>query len=503
MTAAVGSAASGGAEALVQSVTAKGSSGLRSHVKHSDDSDAASGEPTQSTQRAEADASSVDVQKADKSGRRYNGKGSSSDDDKSFEDTFDSIGQDQSKDSGAQASGTTAFSPDLMTGHIVSSPAAENLDPATTSQNVSRPAALMQQKSILALMDAKTRILANSGDHKPEASGTVDAAAASAVQADTTEFIPVSIGGRETHWNFNSDTMTGIASQIAASQLGGHNLAQGTMQGAASISATKGQAADAKLSGNMPQQPATAAMSGAEQTSGQSFPDGGSANQNGARPQAQGAAEVTAERKITKADTTSSLDQIFSNPNPQPNASAATRQVRDGILDSFAAETAGAGATSLPSGAVPTRATSAPVLRTLDLTLSPPDLGAVKLRMSLSSNSLTIEAEASKSSTAKLLNDDRPNLERGLKDAGYDISSLKITDTSASSNSNSSGWQTNGSPSRDGDQSRSGFAGRQDGEMQRRDGSSFDQSQRRSRDPNSQTAQADAAAVRSGNAIYI
>jgi hypothetical protein len=126
----------------------------------------------------------------------------------------------------------------------------------------------------------------------------------------------------------------------------------------------------------------------------------------------------------------------------------------------------------------------------------------VKLRLSLKSNSLTIEAEASKASTAKLLTDDRPNLERGLKDAGYDVSSMKITDTSASSSSTGSGWQANGSPSRDGDQSRSSFAGRQDGEMQRRDGSSSDQAQRRQKENNPKPA-TDSINARPGNAVYI
>lgn len=498
MTAAVGSAASGGAETLLQSVTAKGSGGFRGQVKPSDDSDAKSDATAQSTQRAETGASSVEVHKTDKSGRRQHGKGSSSDDDTSFEDTFDSIGQDQSQDGGAQSSGITEFSPDFTIARNAMQSSAEKLDPATTSQNVSRPAALMQQKSILALMDAKTRILANSGDLKSGASGTEDATGAS------TEFVPVSIDRRETHWNFNSDAMASISSQISASQLGGQNVARAMVQGA--VPPGKEQASDAKLSGDMLQPPASqaAAAPSAGQAAGQSFFDGSNPNQNGAGAEAQAAASTTAERRITKADAASSLDQIFSpNPSPQPNASAATSQVRDGILDNLASDTANAAATSLSAVDVPTRATSAPVLKTLDLTLSPPDLGAVKLRMSLSSNSLTIEAEASKSSTAKLLNDDRPNLERGLKDAGYDISSLKITDTSASSNSSSNGWQPNGSSSRDGDQSRSGLMGRQDGEMQRRDGSSFDQGQRRSRESSSQTTQADVAAVRSGNAIYI
>ena len=127
----------------------------------------------------------------------------------------------------------------------------------------------------------------------------------------------------------------------------------------------------------------------------------------------------------------------------------------------------------------------------------------MRLHLSLKSNSLAIEAEASNASTAKILSDDRGSLERGLKDAGYDLSSLKITDASASGSTSSNNWQTNGSPSRDGDQARSSFAGRQDGDMQRREGSTPDQAQRRPKDNNQQNSSADLANSRQGNALYI
>ncbi|MET0407032.1 MAG: flagellar hook-length control protein FliK, partial [Hyphomicrobium sp.] len=121
----------------------------------------------------------------------------------------------------------------------------------------------------------------------------------------------------------------------------------------------------------------------------------------------------------------------------------------------------------------------------------------------LKSNSLTIEAEASKASTAKLLNDDRMSLEHGLRDAGYDVSSLKISDVSASGSSNSSGWLTNGSPAREGDQARSGFTSQQDGQMQRRDGSTSDQASRRQKDERPQSASGEPTGGRTSDAVYI
>src|SRR5262249_36835919 len=148
----------------------------------------------------------------------------------------------------------------------------------------------------------------------------------------------------------------------------------------------------------------------------------------------------------------------------QPSVSA---QVRDGVIDALAGK-AGELAPNTTATNLQDRAPApTPVLRSLDLTLSPPDLGSVRLRLSLKSNSLAIEAEGSKAATAKILNDDRTSLERGLRDAGYDVSSLKITETAAS-NSASPNGQTTGSPFRDGDQARSNFAGRQDGDSQRR-----------------------------------
>jgi chemotaxis protein MotD len=147
------------------------------------------------------------------------------------------------------------------------------------------------------------------------------------------------------------------------------------------------------------------------------------------------------------------------------------------------------------------------VIRTMELTLSPVDLGSVTLRLSLKSNVLSVEAEATKASTAKLLSDDRDALTKSLRDAGYDVSTLKITDAGASgATAVTAATPTSGMQFQDNGQTRMGFAHaqRQDGDTQRRDGSTPDQSQQRSRSNNPQSSAAtDAANSRQANAIYI
>lgn len=510
MTAAVGSAASGGAEALLQSVSGKGSSGHRGHLKHTDENDPKSESSTQSAPREDVDATAAQVNKTQKTSQRKHGKGKSDDDNSSFEDTFDSIGQDQTKDASPKSAGGTDTSPDLLVAQLTSDRAiATNTDSAPTQADTSqapvRAAALMQQKSILALMDAKNKILANSGSPKTDDGTDNVAVDHDAIPQDTTELVPVSINRRETHWNFNSDAMTSVASQLSAINTGKSTPSAAVLaQNIASVTTAKGQGPDVKLSSNAPQSvaPPTPAMANTDQNTNASL-NNNSGNKSDAQPQSHMEIASEVAKKAEKPDAASSLDQIFTtSKSPNANAASVSNQVRDGVITSLAPNATEV--STAPSVVdVPTRPTTAPVMRTLDLTLSPADLGSVRLRLSLRSNSLSIEAEASKASTAKLLNDDRPNLERGLKDAGYDISSMKITDASASSSMNSNGWQTNGSPSRDGDPSRSGFMGRQDGEMQRRDGSPSDQAQRRPRESNPQPAPAEVASSRSGNAVYI
>lgn len=316
----------------------------------------------------------------------------------------------------------------------------------------------------------------------------------------------MTLNRRETHWNFNSNVMTSATSQLSALQLGDGNMSPGALlQSATSAVTLKEPAPDAKSSSvaSPTVSPQSAAMPDSDQMTNAFFNNSSGDSQTGTQPQSQPAVIAPAVRKAVQTDPSSTLEKIFTtNAPPQPSAPSVTNQVRDGVIDTLSASNMDPSA-STSTVDVATRPATAPVLRTLDLTLSPPDLGSVRLRLSLQSNSLSIEAETSKASTAKLLNDDRQNLERGLKDAGYDVSNMKITDTSASNSANSNGWQANGAPQRDADQSRSSFMGRQDGDMPRRDGSPSDQAQRRPKEPAPQTAPADVVAGRLGNAVYI
>jgi flagellar hook-length control protein FliK len=185
--------------------------------------------------------------------------------------------------------------------------------------------------------------------------------------------------------------------------------------------------------------------------------------------------------------------------------SGPTQQIRNGVIDALSGD---AKTPSTASQIAQNRPMVAPgqVLRTIDITLSPENLGTVRLRLSLKSNSLEIDAEASKASTAKLLNDDRKGLEQSLRDAGYDVSSLKIGDMASSNNASlNSSLNGGGSSFQDNGQARANFAGRQDGNMQGRNGATPEQSQQQqSRNNNPKGSPgAETAKTRRSNEIYI
>jgi chemotaxis protein MotD len=388
-------------------------------------------------------------------------------------------------------------------------------------QGAVRPASLLKQNSVIALLDAKDRLSTGSENTKLVAGKATDVAPHSEGASDATPVATattVTVNSSATHWNFDDKTIAGAALQISRLQMDGRGAPQpsplsslhastSTSVSAAAVAASPKEAVPtAKIVDSLSQtQPQAVSASAANAQGNPSFSPGDEAG-----PNLQGQATGDpAERKVAKTEPSDSIDQIFSaGPSssansPQAAASGVTAQIRNGVIDTLAGGTT---ETRSPTAAPDLQnrpSAPSPVLRTLDLTLSPPDLGSVRLHLSLKSNSLTIEAEASKASTAKILGDDRGSLERGLKDAGYELSSLKITDASASGATSSNNWQTNGSPSRDGDQARSSFAGRQDGDMQRREGSTPDQAQRRPKDNNQQNSSADLANGRQGNALYI
>jgi flagellar hook-length control protein FliK len=193
----------------------------------------------------------------------------------------------------------------------------------------------------------------------------------------------------------------------------------------------------------------------------------------------------------------------------QGSMSGAAQQVKSGVLNALTGDKGSAPQPNAPQLPQDRPVIPGQVLRSIDLTLSPPDLGTVRLKLSLKSNALDIDAEASKASTAKLLDDDRKSLEQSLRNAGYDVKNLKIADASASNNANLNNSQNGaGSSFQDGNQGRMNFAGRQDnGNMQqRREGTLPDQSQqqRSPRDNNQKgSPSSEVASGRQSNAIYI
>lgn len=530
MTAAVGSTAQGGAETLLQVAAGKATGGVhRAHLKQSDKIPSQSEDAPQNQSSADVDASEVTVEQTEKTTRRKHGKAGSNEDDTSFEDTFDNIGHEASKDENAKK----ADHPQIILPNLVlAQPTANGIeaggsgigkDSADGAQITSRPSGLLRQASILALMDAKDRIFSTVSDAKSSAAEQVRQATAGN-GATSVVVTPITIDRRETHWNFDNKVMTNTVMANAALQVStlqkqvSEKTQAATAAGSIIGTALPGvKTSDATPTATQKSAPAPKsdasqqiAVPDAEASAGQSFGDrdssagdAGTGSQDGAKLQSA-ASGNPAERKVAKADTPPSIDQIFAaSAKPAQAQTSAADQVRSGVLDSLSGSNADP-TQSTPGTAPSSRPTTTPVLRTLDLTLSPEDLGSVKLRLSLKSNSLAIEAEASKATTAKLLSDDRASLERGLRDAGYDVSSMKITDASATASTSPSNWQMGGSPSRDGDPARSAFAGRQDsGNAPSRDGSTFNQPQQRQKDDHPHATTADPTGGRLGNAVYI
>lgn len=505
MTAPVRGAAPSTVDQLLQSVRMRVGS-HRGAAKQSEEGDDKPQEVAKDTPKTEASSSDDSVRRRDKVSARKQSRSDTDDGDASFADTFDSIGQQEPKtntnvERSDNWSSNTMVAP--VSGNSAVQQAADIVEqPSDNSQRAVRPGNLLRQDSIAALIDAKARLLPKD-DNTKLAQATMPNAPPPKQPDEIGDATPAVVNSQETHWNFAETTVAAAASQLSRltpeERFTLHPLSSSRL----STVLQKTSDPAAKMSNeSMPQTQAQAVPAPATDTPANSFL--ADKDQTGARLQQQAAGD-SRDGKVAKADASDSIDQILSiDPKPsqqgQPSVSA---QVRNGVVDALAGK-AGELAPNNTATDLQDRAPApTPVLRSLDLTLSPPDLGAVRLRLSLNSNSLAIEAEASKASTAKILNDDRTSLERGLRDAGYDVASLKITDTSTSNSTSSNGWQTSGSPFRDGDQARSNFAGRQDGDAQQRDGSLRDQAQRRQRDNSQQTSAGDLPNSRQGNAVYI
>lgn len=67
-----------------------------------------------------------------------------------------------------------------------------------------------------------------------------------------------------------------------------------------------------------------------------------------------------------------------------------------------------------------------PVVRTLEISLDPAELGPVRVRMNLAGNNLKLDIETARVDTARLLTDDRDGLDRSLRDLGLELSNLSV-----------------------------------------------------------------------------
>ena len=253
MTAAVGGASQSGVGGLLQSVTARvGGSGHRNHVKQSDESKSESGEADQQSPRTETSPSDVPVDRSEKASRHRHSKSESDDGDTSFEDTFDSIGQDAPK-SQVNAERRETWSPDLAIANMTGTLAVQaKSDTAVKSpvnvQGAVRPASLLKQNSIVALMDAKDRLLTGSENIKVESGAAQDVAPHSEEVSDATPVATVTVNSRATHWNFDDKTVAGAALQVSGLQMDGRAAPQQPLSPLSSLRASTSTSASASAS---------------------------------------------------------------------------------------------------------------------------------------------------------------------------------------------------------------------------------------------------------------
>jgi hypothetical protein len=411
----------------------------------------------------------------------------------SFEATIDTLGSQTSSGNAqaatltnAPASWNTAPAPAAaqdQTSNDGSQSAAPNVRSATI------PGHILKQASVVALLDARQRLM--------EAQDTTSATEPTVEETVTA---PIAVHSREAHWIFddpNAGSRTRV-SETSASK----GITENPLSALAAATASKSDDGMAKASSDM-----TLAARGAEHAPAadaaprQNF-SGAQDGRSGSREQS-GSSDAS-PRRILDASAVAPAEHITHETSETPDTiSAATQQVRTGVLTALA-DDSGSAETFSPRQIPDRPPVTGQVLRTIDLTLSPPDLGTVRLKLSLKASALDINAETSKAATAKLLDDDRKGLEQSLRDAGYDVKSLKVSDISSSSNSNlNSSLNNGGSSFQDGSQARANPSGRQDDGMPRREGGMPDQSQQRRRDDSQKSSAAEVASGRQANAIYI
>jgi hypothetical protein len=432
-----------------------------------------------------SDGKSID--KAAKVSEKQHHKDKKDDDgEKSFEDTIDKLGGQTPADN---ASATNSAPPAGWAAELAFRTMAQDQAPNDGSKNA--PVHLLKQASVVALLDAKQRLLSAQDDKSQMTDQTTEETVAS----------PVTVHSRGTHWVFdNADAASSTRVFEALTAKDGKVNPLATLNTATT---NKGQDGAGKASADITLAARAPDVAPANDATPQQNFNGAQGGRSDAREQVA-ATHVIGQRAADTVVSTPTDHVSQDAPGSVGNMSGAGQQVRTGVLTALGGDSSGGPVSNTPQ-TMDRPPVAGHVLRTIDLTLSPPDLGTVRLKLSLKSSALDIDAEASKASTAKLLDGDRKGLEQSLRDAGYDVKSLKIADASASLNSSlNSSLNNGGSSFQDGGQARANFAGRQGENMQRREGGMPDQPQQRQRDNNQKTSQApDAASGRQTNAIYI
>ncbi len=374
-----------GFEGLLQSGPARASAGgQRSHVKRSDDAGSESGEASPQSPRAEPSSSDVSVDRSEKVSRHKHSKSKSDDDDTSFEDTFDSIGQDGLKN---QAGGERreSWSPNLAIANMAGNlPVQAKSDTAAKSQvnaqATVRPASLLRQNSIMALMDAKSRLFPDSENTKVETGTAQDAASHSDKASDP---ITVTVNASETHWNFDDKIIAAAAQQVSALQTDRQDAphmpstlrASTKASVSASVASPKDDEPAPKIADGSPNKAQPQAVS-APEADVQGNPSFSAGDQAGTDLHGQAVGDQSG-RKVGKTDSSESIDQAFSTgsssspSSSQGIASSVTGQIRNGVIDTLAGSAAETKSSTAATDIQNRQPNPSPVLRTLDLTLSP------------------------------------------------------------------------------------------------------------------------------------
>jgi hypothetical protein len=514
MTDAINGAGQSPAAALMSAVSAKVGEGERAQGKNASKETRAKGESLPDTAAPDRSAQSGDtppVKDAKKPARGASDEGGKKDDkDASFEATIDSI--DRTDDKGKQEAASSQAAgwnvavamAQAPVAQSKDSPAGKSADTSATSSDASgaRPLQVLKQERLSVLLLARQRLLARDASEMT-GEGAV---------ADETVKVPVTVTSRETHWSFANTVPSEAVQEVAMADAEGNKSTVAAAPAANETTSAKGEGT-AKASDSIKQPvpqmaPSNSAGDNADQQSSGDKQGAATASRDD-RASANSKTRESAEPTVSKFTDRISTD----DKSPANTISSAMQQVRNGLLGALTGDQLQASSTN-PAPSLQSRlVTPGNVIRTIELTLSPADLGSVSLKLSLRANVLTVEAEASKASTAKLLSADRSILERNLRDAGYELSSLKIKDGGSSgaaalnvvtAAAAAPPSHAGGVPFQDGGQPRFGFAQYQGGDTQRRDSSSHDRSQQRSRGDTAQTSPVtDAGGVRQANAIYI